>query len=105
MSKITTYSYKLNDWAIKDGQLISVYYNLVILFIIANFYLLPKHTYNKIQSTFCSISNKNISSMNMNKKSVLIRWKWMIKNQDPTVKIAWSSCAYAYICYNVPTLI
>lgn len=30
----------------------------------------------------------------------------MIKNQDPTVKIAWSSCAYAYICnYNVPTLI
>lgn len=29
----------------------------------------------------------------------------MIKNQDPTVKIAWSSCVYAYICYNVPTLI
>lgn len=29
----------------------------------------------------------------------------MIKNQDPTVKIAWSSCAHAYICYNVPTLI
>lgn len=29
----------------------------------------------------------------------------MIKNQDPTVKIAWSSCAYAYICYKVPTLI
>lgn len=29
----------------------------------------------------------------------------MTKNQGPTVKIAWSSCAYAYICYNVPTLI
>lgn len=23
----------------------------------------------------------------------------MIKNQDPTVKIAWSSCAYAYNIY------
>lgn len=113
MSKITTYSDKLNDWAIKGGQLISVYYNLqwilLHLYFVYNciyryFYLLPKHTYNTIRSTFCSISNKNISSMNMNKKSVLIRWKWMIKksrsySKDCMIKLC--LCLYMLQCTNI----